>query len=111
MDIDGIITTDNTDTTNEIDVMASSGHLPICISCKNRSVINEHLYEISAVTLSYCGKYAVPVIVSTVKNLEAIGKRANSMGIVLIDNISKITFSDFKNKLKDCIKSKYKKEL
>lgn len=104
MDIDGIITTDNTDTTNEIDVMASSGHLPVCISCKNRAVINEYMYEICAVASAYCGKYAVPVIVSTVGNSEAIEKRAKAMGIVLIDNIANLTFADFKGKLKDCLK-------
>ena len=99
IDADGVITTDNTDTSNEIDVVASSGHLPVCISCKNRAVINEYMYEISSVASSYCGKYAKPVIVSTVKNLTAIRKRAKSMGIVLIENIAEITFNDFKRKL------------
>ena len=99
MDADGIITTDNTDTSNEIDVMASMGHLPVCISCKNRSVINEYMYEISAVASAYCGKYAKPVIVSPVKNSRAIKNRAISMGIVLIENIANITFEKFKERL------------
>ncbi|MBQ7040111.1 MAG: hypothetical protein IJN39_06040, partial [Clostridia bacterium] len=103
MDADGIITTDNTDTTNEIDVMASSGHLPICVSCKNRAVINEYMYEISAVSEAYCGKYAVPVIVSNAKNLPAIEKRAKSMGIALVQNVADKTYEHFKNELKSII--------
>jgi len=104
MDFDGIITTDNTDTTNEIDVMASSGHLPVCISCKNRTIINEYLYEISAVSETYCGRYAVPVIVSVDENLPAIKKRAEAMGIVLIHNIKNITYESFKQELKYILK-------
>lgn len=100
VDIDGLITQDNTDTTNEIDVMASSGHVPFCISCKNKAAINEHLYEILAVSKNYCGKYAIPVVVSNANNLPAIEKRAKAMGIVLIDNISDLTYEDFKRKLK-----------
>ena len=104
VDWDGIITQDNTEPTNEIDLFLSTGHIPVCVSCKNCQVTSEYFYEIFSIAAHYGGQYAIPMIISTVKNLPSIQKRAKAMGILLIDNVAKITSSEFKQRLASSIR-------
>jgi len=77
------------DIRNEVDVMLTYGHIPVFISCKNTKVENEHLYEIMTMARHYGGRYARAAIVSNVENLPAVRKRAEEMGILMIDALHK----------------------
>lgn len=90
----------NDETTNEIDVIATAGCIPIVISCKNTNIVKEYLYELETVANHYCGKYSRKVIVTSVKTPSAIRNRANDMGITVIDNLAEIGFKRFQEKLK-----------
>ena len=95
--------TSNDETTNEIDVIATSGCIPIVISCKNTYIVKEHLYELETVANHYCGKYSHKVIVTSVKATPVIFNRAKDMGITVIDNLAKTDFNNFKEQLKRII--------
>ena len=43
----------------------------------------------------YGGRYAKPVIVSNAENLPVVRKRAEEMGVLLIDAIHKMTLDEF----------------
>ena len=90
----------NDETTNEIDVIATAGCIPIVISCKNTNIVKEYLYELETVANHYCGKYSRKVIVTSAKTLPAIRNRANDMGITVIDNLAETGFKNFQEKLK-----------
>ncbi len=84
---------------NEIDVVMTKGHIPYFVSCKNTKVEKDFLYEIMIMTKHFGGAYAVPVLLSTVENSNALRARAAEMGIVLIDHISTMTAQEFAKKL------------
>lgn len=90
----------NDETTNEIDVIATAGCIPIVISCKNTNIVKEYLYELETVANHYCGKYSRKVIVTSAKTLPAVRNRANDMGITVIDNLAETGFKNFQEKLK-----------
>ena len=73
------------DVRNEVDVMMTYGHIPVFVSCKNTRVENEHLYEIKTMARHYGGCYTRPVIVSNAENLPVVRKRAEEMGVLMID--------------------------
>ena len=81
----------SSDPFNELDVVMTGGYIPYFVSCKNTAVENEYLYEIMTMTRHFGGKYAVPVVASTVENGAVIRARAKEMGIALIDGISNMT--------------------
>ena len=83
------------DVRNEVDVMMAYGHIPVFVSCKNTRVENEYLYEIQTMARHYGGRYAKPVIVSNAENLPVVRKRAEEMGVLLIDAIHKMTLDEF----------------
>lgn len=88
---------------NELDVVATRGHIPYFISCKNTDVENEYLYEIVTMTRHFGGKYALPVMVSTAENTPAIRERAAEMGVILLDEVGKLTAEQFERKLCDAL--------
>lgn len=89
----------NEETTNEIDVIATAGCIPVVISCKNTTIIKEYLYELETVANHYCGKYSRKVIITSAKASPAVRNRAKDMGITVIDNSAKIEFETFRRRL------------
>ena len=95
LDWDSRILRHTPDVRNEIDVMSVYGHIPVLISCKNTKIENEYLYEIMIMAKHYGGRYARPVIVSSVENLPNIALRAREMGILLIENVQNMSLDAF----------------
>lgn len=87
------------DPSNELDVVMTRGHIPYFVSCKNTVVKKEFLYEIATMARHFGGTYAVPVMISTAKNSEAICARAREMGVVLIDRVRELTAEQFEQRL------------
>jgi len=85
---------------NELDVVATRGHIPCFISCKNTAVQNEYLYEIMTMTRHFGGRYAIPALVSTVENKPSVRARAAEMGVVLIDGVGEMTAEEFESQLR-----------
>ena len=82
---------DSAAVTNEIDVAAMKGFVPVFISCKNGDVNSDELYKLSTVADRFGGIHARKVlIVSDLKginhNYKHIKARADEMGIRLIDD-------------------------
>ncbi len=79
------------DTTNEIDVIAMHGIVPIFISCKSGEVKKEALYELEAVAKKFGGRYAGKILAVTgsgqSKSRQYLSRRAADMGITVIDSI------------------------
>ena len=80
---------------NEIDGVATMGYIPCFISCKNTSVENEYLYEIMTMTRHFGGRYAIPALVTSMPCNRATITRAAEMGIVLVDNVQKMSADEF----------------
>jgi hypothetical protein len=87
------------DVRNEVDVVLTCGHIPIFISCKNTQIENEYLYEIKTMARRFGGRYAVPAIVSTARHKQPIRDRAKEMGIVLLDEVHRLTLAQFSDRL------------
>lgn len=87
VDLDGQLTHMPGDPKNELDVLAMYGNQPVFISCKNTRVTKEYLYEIQAVSRHVGGKYAIPVVMSTVPAFFAVSERAREMGVLLADDL------------------------
>ena len=87
VDLDGRLTHMPGDPKNELDVLAMYGNQPVFISCKSTRVTKEYLYEIQAVSRHVGGKYAIPVVVSTVPAFFAVSERAREMGVLLADDL------------------------
>ncbi|MBR0112402.1 MAG: hypothetical protein IJM02_01520 [Clostridia bacterium] len=99
LDWDGDVKNDNEEVTNEADVILSDGYLPVFISCKNTEVEKACIYEILFVARYYGGKYAKPVIFSSVKASKAIRNRTKESEIILIDDIANLTEDQFREKI------------
>ena len=84
---------------NEIDAVMSAGTYPVFLSCKNTLISNEALYEIKALSRFYGGKYAQPVIVSTVNESPGVEARAGALGIVIIGGCAGMERDEFGEKL------------
>lgn len=82
--IDGVHTPDPR---NEVDLILMQENLPILVSCKNTAPQNEYLYEIMIMAKHYGGFYATPALFASGKATQTVRKRAEEMGIVLIDGI------------------------
>ena len=88
------------DVTNEIDVMAMKGILPVFISCKTCAVTTEALNELAILRDRFGGKGAKAAIVTTQSCRTVTRNRASELQIDVID------LSDLKNgKLKDRLES------
>ncbi len=99
VDWDGVVTGESGETKNEIDVIISDGRIPYFISCKNTTVTNEYFYEIKAMTKHYGGRYAKALLVTTSRGSTALRKRAEAMGIKLIENVPALSLAAFSKML------------
>ncbi len=93
------------DVVNEIDVFLMHGVIPVFVSCKNGFVNSNELYKLATVAERFGGKYAQKVLV--VSSLEMLGdaadyfrKRADEMGIHLIENAHELSDAEFAAKMK-----------
>lgn len=71
--------------TNELDVMATRGIMPVFISCKTGEIRTEALNELSVLRDRFGGKIARAAIVSATKCQLITRHRANELGIEVID--------------------------
>lgn len=92
-------------TTNEIDVLAMRGFVPVFISCKNGAFDVNELYKLSSVAAKFGFDYAKKVIVTT--ELDSLGvrgeylkERAKDMGIRIINNIDTMSLNEIKRVFK-----------
>lgn len=99
IDLNGIITGRAADPRNEIDIMMLYRHIPVFVSCKNTQITKEYLYEIKVMAQQYGGKYATSMILSSRQALEPVVERAHQMGVILIDDISRYSLNELKEKL------------
>lgn len=90
------------DVKNEVDVMGMYGITPIFISCKNGSTVNvEELYKLHTVAAHFGGAYAGKILVSSVALGEDFHRRAEEMGIHVIDGVRKIGEVTFRQTLQE----------
>lgn len=71
--------------TNEIDVMATCGVVPVFISCKTCDVKTEAINELAVLRDRFGGKMAKAAIVTTEPSGTAARKRADELNISIID--------------------------
>ena len=71
--------------TNEIDVLATRGVIPLFISCKVSDIKTEALNELAILRDRFGGKGAKAVIASTSRCNAATRHRAAQLGIAVID--------------------------
>ena len=85
LDWDGVIHRQaGEDVVNEVDVIALKGLIPVFISCKIGKATKTALYELSAVSRRFGGKY-VKMILVTAKGMNVTDlKRAKEMGIEVV---------------------------
>lgn len=91
IDWDGLPSTGADNPYNELDLILAYGNLTAFGSCKNREPTKDDLYEISVLARHFGGKYAVPMLLSTLPASSSTKERAQEMGVVLIDNIKSKT--------------------
>ena len=87
------------DPKNEIDVVLTRDHIPYFVSCKNTEVTNAFMYEIMIMAKHFGGKYAVPALVCSAECDSYLHVRAKEMGVVLIDDVAKLSAQEFTEKL------------
>lgn len=93
LDWDGVISNDNVDVSNEIDVLSLKGYELTFISCKDtRALDNSYLYQLETVTRRFGSNYSKMILVTTCEYKENIKKRAELIGIELL------TFDEYKAK-------------
>lgn len=79
---------DNDDVINEIDIVAISGLNRYFISCKTGIPTNDAVNEIGIIAKRFGGQYSHPILATTCnmsKTAPAVLRRANEMGILVID--------------------------
>ncbi len=82
------------DPRNEIDLFLLFENLPIAASCKNTYLQKEHLYEISIMAKHYGGFYAIPAAISSYRASPSLKKRADEMGVILLDALAERSYDD-----------------
>ncbi len=86
LDWDGVIhTSSGRDVINEIDVLALHGLIPTFVSCKIGGADKNALYELSAVTARFGGKYARMMLVTDKGMSETDLLRADEMHIRVVN--------------------------
>lgn len=82
----GGIIADNTPR-NEVDVVLTRGAMPVFISCKTRTPVNDDLNELYAIKQKFGGELAGAILVTTkyVNRDLPISERAVEMGIFILD--------------------------
>lgn len=97
--------TDNANTVNEIDIIASVGITPYFVSCKNGKFTSDELYKLDTVAERFGTGYAKKIIVTTDMQYalndheEDMLQRAADMGIVIVDRVHRMTEEEFAEKL------------
>lgn len=82
LDWDGIISGENSDVLNEVDVLKLEGNILTFISCKDTKKLNNTaLYELESVARRFGGNYAKMKIATRAQVLEVTRSRAKEMGI------------------------------
>lgn len=95
------------DVKNEIDVLATSGVIPVFISCKNGSVNSDELYKLNTVAERFGGKYARKILVMTHSFVRrSFLRRAAAMDIQVIGGVHEMSREVFIKKLQDSITQK-----
>lgn len=92
-------------TRNELDVMLTSGLLPICISCKNGEFDKNALYELDTISKHFAGRYAKKVLISSYggkseQSLKTLERRARDMNIVPIFDVHRLSYEEFSQRLR-----------
>ena len=77
----------------------SDGLLPWFMSCKNTAVTTEALNEIGVVSAHYGGKFARKLMATTQVASEGQRKRAEDMGVMLIDGIARMTVPELAERI------------
>ena len=86
LDWDGVIhSVSGLDVLNEIDVISLNGLVPTFISCKLGRANKTALYELSAVTNRFGGRYAKKILVTAKGMAKTDLRRAAEMGILVVD--------------------------
>lgn len=100
LDWNGRTGDDPTNPYNEIDLLLTCGHIPVFVSCKSTDVENDYLYEIMTMTRHFGGRYARPMLISSVRNRQSIRDRAKEMGIILLDDVASLSLSQLVGRLR-----------
>ena len=97
-------------TENEIDVLVMRSHSPVFISCKNGKFESEELYKLSSVAQRFGGKYSKKLLVATdlahtadAQTVAHLRARAEEMGIVIIENVQRMTDNELDKALSRAI--------
>lgn len=91
IDWDGEIIYGAPNVKNEIDVVAIKGVVPVFVSCKNGTVDNEEPYKLVTVARRFGGEYAkTALVVSALKKVDTLKKRAEEMEITLLPNAERM---------------------
>ena len=97
---------DDSDTKNEIDVIAMHGVVPLFISCKNGRVEDDELYKLETVANRFGGIHSKKFLIATYlnkrpKSLAAFMQRAEDMKIFLINDVHLLSEEKFKRTIKN----------
>ncbi|MBO6093562.1 MAG: DUF1887 family protein, partial [Oscillospiraceae bacterium] len=84
--------------TNEIDVVATRGVIPVFISCKTSEVKTEALNELSILRDRFGGEMAKAVLVTTRSTAAITRRRAMELKIDILD-LKDITSSAFRTRI------------
>lgn len=97
-------------TENEIDVLVMRSLSPVFISCKNGKFDSEELYKLSSVAQRFGGKYSKKILVATdlahtadTQTVAHLRARAEEMGIVIIENVQRMTDNELDKALRRAI--------
>lgn len=96
LDVDGTVSKQGSDPTNELDVTLMYGFIPVFISCKNTEITKEYLYEIKTLAEHFGGRYALPMIVSTKSAFQPVRERAKEMHIMMIDDVQSLSLKEYR---------------
>ncbi len=97
LDVNGVISKQGSDPTNELDVTMMYGYVPVFVSCKNTEPTKEYLYEIKTMAEHFGGKYALAMLVSSKTAFQPVKERAKEMHIMLIDDVQSLSLKEFRN--------------
>ena len=101
LDWSGHLRNQSSNPNNEIDLVLMRGHVPCFVSCKNTGITKEDLYEIMVMARHFGGIHAVPMVFSTAQVNGAVRVRAAEMGVVLMDDIGKLSAAETVQRLCD----------
>ncbi len=104
LDVDGVISKQGTDPTNELDVTMMYGFVPVFVSCKNTEPTKEFLYEIRTMAQHFGGKYALAMLVSSKAAFQPVKERAKEMHIMLIDDVQSLSLKEFRSAISGTVR-------